>query len=143
MSEIFQIYLAGGCANEPDEGASWREKAEQIFSQAVSDKDMIYKPRIINPLRYFSYSENNHQNDKQVKDFYMDQIRHSRIILVNLIRSNMSVGTGMELQCASDNNIEVIGFGEENVYPWCKQVCQAVFPSMLQAIDYIVEYYLT
>lgn len=137
--ETIRIYLAGGSANEPDEGRQWREKAVEIFKQASENSE--YKIKAINPLDFFSYSEANHQSDSQVKNYYLDQILHSRLVLVNLNRSNLSCGTAQELQYAVDHNIQIIGFGDTDIYNWLKVDCQAVFPSLLQAIDYIIEKY--
>lgn len=91
MSETIKIYLAGPCYFEDDEGASWRERATQMFKAATEDKDV--KVKVINPLDFFSYSEANHQSDTQVKQYYMDQILHSRLILCNLERTRTSPGT--------------------------------------------------
>ena len=72
----------------------------------------------------------------------MDQILHSRLVLVNLDRTRTSPGTAQELQFAVDNQIPIIGFASgDEVYPWLKVDCQVVFSSMLQAIDYISDYY--
>lgn len=139
--ETIRIYLAGACKHEEDEGKGWRDKAVQMFNTATEDKEV--KVKIINPVDYFTYSEQNHQSDSQVKKYYMDQISNSRLVLVNLTRSDTSCGTCMEVQRAADKEIPVIGFGTEDVYPWLKVDCQATFPSMLQAIDYIVDKYCT
>lgn len=133
------VYLAGGCKNEEDGGKSWREKATQMLKAASDDKEIAV--RVINPIDYFSYDEQKHQSDSQVKKYYLDQILHSRLILVNLNRSDLSCGTCMEIQYAIDHEIPVIGFGTEDIYPWLKVDCQCIFPSLLQAIDYIVDYY--
>ena len=141
MSEIFQIYLAGASYFEEDEGAGWRNKAVQMFKTVVKDVDV--QVRVFNPLDFFSYSEVKHQSDTQVKQYYMDQIKHSRIVLCNLDRSRTSPGTAQELQYAIDNKVPIISFcTDDNVYPWLKVDSQVVFSSMLQAVDYIVEYYL-
>ena len=137
--ETIRIYLAGGCKNEEDEGLGWRQKAVQMFKTATEDKDCNVK--VINPVEYFNYSDQNHQSDTQVKNYFLDQILHSRLILVNLNRSENSCGTCMECQYANDHEIQIIGFGTEGVYPWLDAECQCKFPSMLQAIDYIVQYY--
>ena len=138
--ETIKIYLAGPAYYEEDEGRSWREKATQMIDTATADKDI--KVKVINPMSYFNYSEAKHQSDSQVKDFYMDQILHSRLVLCNLIRTRTSPGTAQELQFAVDHDIPIIGFGDgEDVYPWLKVDCQCVLSSMLQAIDYISEYY--
>ena len=139
MSEVIKIFLSGGCKNETDEGVGWRQKAVQMIRTATEDKEL--KVKVINPVDFFSYSEQKQQNDAQVKRYYLDQILHARLVLVNLNRSDVSCGTCMECQFAKDHNIPIIGFGTENVYPWLLVDAQAVFPSMLQAIDYIAEYY--
>lgn len=141
MSEVIQVYLAGPCYNEPDEGQTWRQRAVEIFKRAGEDKEC--KLRILNPVDFFSYSEAKHQSDTQVKNYYMDMILHSRLVLVNLDRTRTSPGTAQELQYARDHDIQIIGFStDDEVYPWLKVDCQCIFPSMLQAIDYIAEYYL-
>lgn len=137
--ETIKIYLAGACKNVEDEGRQWREKAVQMFNMASEDKDVTIK--VINPVDYFSYSEQKHQSDHQVKSFYLDQVAHSRIVLVNLNNTENSCGTCMEVQKAVDEGIPIIGFGNEAVYPWLKVDCQCIFGSMLQAIDYILDYY--
>lgn len=140
MGKIVQCYLAGPCFFEEDEGKGWRDKATQMLKTATDDKDN--KVKVINPVDFFSYSEAKHQSDTQVKKYYMDQILHSRLVLVCLDRTRTSPGTAQELQYAVDHDIPIIGFetGDE-VYPWLKVDCQVVFSSMLQAIDYIADYY--
>lgn len=109
--------------------------------KAVTE-DGNYKIKIINPLDFFTYSEVKHQSDTQVKQYYMDQILHSRLVLCNLDHTRTSPGTAQELQFAVDNKIPVISFStEDDVYPWLKVDSQVVFSSMLQAIDYIIDYY--
>lgn len=138
--ERFQIYLAGGVLNEPDMGEGWRKKASIIFQEHVENPN--YRVITFDPTQFFDYSNCDADTDKQIKTFYFDQIKHSRIVLVNLSRSKLSVGTAMEVQYASDNGIPIIGFGEDDIYPWLLVDCQVVFPSMLQAIDYIKEFYI-
>lgn len=140
MSEELCIYLAGPCFNEPDEGTAWRLRAKDVLEKTATDHGCSVK--VINPVSYFSYSEAKHQSDTQVKRYYMDQIKHCRIVLVNLNNTTTSPGTAQELQYAVDHDVQVIGFGTENIYPWTKVDCQAVFTSMLQAIDYIADYYM-
>lgn len=138
--ETIRIYLAGPSYFEEDEGASWRSKAVQMFKTATEDKP--YTVKVINPLEFFSYSEIKHQSDTQVKQYYMDQILHSRLVLCNLDHTRTSPGTAQELQFAADNKIPIISFSsDDEVYPWLKVDSQVVFSSMLQAIDYIVDYY--
>lgn len=141
MSEVFRIYLAGPVKYESDNGDTWRQQAVKFIKQAAEDYDCNVK--VINPNDHFSYDENNAQSDRQVKQFYMDQILHSRLVLVSLDGTNTSPGTSAELQFAEDHKIQIIGFetGRE-VYNWCKASCQYTCPSLLGAISYICEHYL-
>ena len=139
--EVFKIYLAGPVQYEEDGGRQWRDKAEQIFKQTCVDTSVTVK--VFNPTSFFNYEDANHQSDSQVKNYYMDQILHSRLVLVSLDHTNTSPGTAEELQFAVCNHIPIIGFTtNDEVYNWLKVDCQCIFPSMLQAIDYITEYYL-
>lgn len=129
-----QVYLAGASKNEPDEGYGWREKL-------VSDwRGMGFD--IINPLSYFRYSENWHQSDKQVKEYYLSRIKDCGAVIVNLNNSDSSCGTCQEIQYAVDHNVPVIGFGHENVYNWLLVDCQCVFDTAEEAMRYFYEYYV-
>lgn len=136
-----KIYLAGACKNIPDEGAAWREQATVILNQAAEWKDS--KVIVVNPLDYFTYAENKQRSHKQVKNFYLNQIRKCDVILVNLAQTNSSPGTAQEVQFAVDNDIPVIGFGTSEVYPWISDVdCDVTFESITEAINYIRDYYM-
>lgn len=140
--EIIKVYLAGPVQFEEDGGETWRKKAAQIISQATADKDV--KVKVFDPTNFFTYDGATHQSDSQVKKYYMDQILHSRVVLVNLTRTNQSPGTAQELQYAVDHEIPIIGFYDpsgEGVYNWLKVDCQCTFTSLLQAVDYLIEYY--
>lgn len=140
--ETIKIYLAGPVQFEEDGGEGWRKKATQILEQAAVDKDVRIK--VFDPTKFFSYDEADHQSESQVKKYYMDQILHSRLVLVNLNRTYQSPGTAQELQFAVDHKIQIIGFHDgtnDGIYNWLKVDCQCTFPSLLQAIDYIIEKY--
>lgn len=133
--KTLEIYLAGACKYENDEGLSWREELKNNWE----DQDLGI--HLINPLDYFRYSENWHQNEKQVKQYYFSRIRKSDVLLVNLNNSDSSCGTCQEVQYAIDHEIPVIGFGHENVYNWLTIDCQCIFDSAEEAMEYIVTYY--
>ena len=136
-----KIYLAGACKKIPDEGAAWREQATVILNQAAEWKDS--KVIVVNPLDYFTYAENKQKSHKQVKNFYLNQIRKSDVVLVNLSQTNSSPGTAQEVQFAVDNDIPVIGFGTSEVYPWISDVdCDVTFENITEAINYIRDYYM-
>lgn len=139
--ETLRIYLAGPCANEPDEGAAWRSKAKEMLAQVAEWRGCNVD--VINPLDYFTYAEKNHKTQKQVKWYYMSRIDKCDLVLCNLNGTRSSPGTAQEVQHAWDQGIPVIGFGKEYVYPWIAEVdCQVVFPNMSEAINYIADYYI-
>jgi nucleoside 2-deoxyribosyltransferase len=136
-----KIYLAGACHCESDEGKAWRDKAKSILKTAAEWANASVET--INPLDYFSYSENKHKSNKQVKNFYMSKIKTCDLVLVNLKNSALSCGTCMEVQFAVDHEIPVIGFDNENAYPWVSEVdCDVIFNNLLEAVDYIRDYYM-
>ena len=52
----------------------------------------------------------------------------------------------MELMCAKENNIPIIGLYEDNYYadmhPWLKECCNKVLFTMKDLINYVSEFYL-
>ncbi len=131
----FKIYLAGPCKHEIDEGMGWREALKRDWD------DEALGIELINPLTYFRYSKMWHQNDKQVKQYYLSRIKKVDVVLVNLNNSASSCGTCQEVQYAIDHEIPVIGFGNQNVYSWLYVDCQCVFDTAEDAMAYIVTYY--
>lgn len=140
MKDFIKIYLAGACKNVKDEGKAWRNEIKKAF-YIIAKYDNLYSC-VIDPTEYFSYSNPTHKTDKQVKSFYMSQIRKCDILLVNLNQSEDSCGTCMEVQYAVDNHIPVIGFGNDHVYAWLKVDCDVIFDKIEEAIDYIKKYYM-
>ena len=135
------VYLAGPCANEPDEGKEWRKEAVAAFRKM--DKYDGLKACVIDPTDYFSYADPVHKTDKQVKNFYMSRLKDCDVILVNLRNTKTSPGTAMEVQFAVDHNIAVIGFDAAESYPWISNVdCDVVFNTLEEAIIYIKNYYI-
>lgn len=139
-NSIFEIYLAGGCKNEVNEGSEWRDSIVHDWNEEIVASSKI---KIINPLQYFSYSTNRHQSEKQVKQYYFSRIKNCDCVLVNLNNSTKSCGTCQEVQYAIDCGIPVIGFGSTNVYNWLLIDCQCVFETVEEAMEYIVDYYVS
>lgn len=142
ISSDLTVYLAGKCRGLEDEGTSWRnEIAVKLQTVAEWINSDI---RVIDPTKYFSYSENKHKSNKQVKEFFLDKISQCDLVIVNLDDSDSSVGTAQECQFAVDNRIPIVGFGTKNMYEWIAEVdCQVVFDSMHEVVDYVRDYYLT
>lgn len=138
---MVKIYLAGACKNVPNEGKEWRENAENMLLQVADWCNK--KIKIVNPVKYFSYSENKYKSQKQVKEFFINKISKCDLVLVNLDDTDSSVGTGQETQAARMMHIPVIGFGTKNIYPWIQEVdCEVSFDSLHEAVDYIRDYYM-
>ena len=135
------VYLAGACKYEPDEGQSWRQEAKNAFRKI--DRYDALKSCVIDPTDYFTYKSPTHKTDKQVKSFYLSQIKRCDVLLVSLKNSTTSPGTAQEVQFAIDNNISVVGFDPVNSYPWLEKVdCDVVFDTLQEAIKYIKDYYM-
>ena len=136
------VYLAGKCRGLNDEGKSWRNEID-VKLQTVAEW-INSNIRVVDPTEYFSYSENKHKSNKQVKEFFLNKISHCDLVIVNLDDSDSSVGTAQECQFAVDNKIPIVGFGTKNMYEWIAEVdCQVVFDSMHEVVDYVRDYYLT
>lgn len=136
------VYLAGKCRGLNDEGKSWRNEIE-VKLQTVAEW-INSNIRVVDPTEYFSYSENKHKSNKQVKEFFLNKISQCDLVIVNLDDSDSSVGTAQECQFAVDNKIPIVGFGTKNMYEWIAEVdCQVVFDSMHEVVDYVRDYYLT
>lgn len=141
MSKPLTVYLAGPCKNLEDEGRGYREEITKMLETVAEWCGKSVK--IINPTKYFSYSENKHKSNKQVKEFYLNKILHCDLVLCNVSNTDCSPGTAQETQFAVDHNIPVIGYGTKNCYPWITEVdCQVVFDSMHEVVDYVRDYYL-
>lgn len=139
--DVLKVYLAGQCKGLEDGGKEWREKiTEQLDTVAKWCGSDV---KVFNPTKYFSYAEKRHKTQKQVKDYYLHQLSKCDVVLLNCEGTDVSVGTAQEVQYAVDHNIPVIGFGQNNMYPWISEVdCQVVFDSMHEAVDYIRDFYL-
>ena len=130
------IYLAGPSKCEKDEGQSWRKKLTNDWG--IAEEDYTF----FNPLDYFRYSENWHQSDKQVKQYFLSRLKNCDVMLVNLENTESSCGTCQEVQYAVDHEIPVIGFGKQNIYNWLLVDCQCVFDTVEEAMEYIIDYYV-
>lgn len=135
MTKRTVVYLSGACRNVPVEvSAFWRKYARNLFSNDV-------RIEVFNPCDHFMYGEHDPRNSKLIMDYFLQMIKKSDIVLVNLNFSDKSVGTGMEIQKAVDEGKMVIGFGNTEVYDYIKDCCSAVFKDVDSAIDFIITHY--
>ena len=133
------IYTAGAMKNVSDSIAKkWRY---DIFAYMEREEAPAF---VFIPQDYFDYVNVRHKTEKQVLDYFFHQIEQSDLMIVNLDYTNSSVGTAMEICHAHDYNIPIIGLSvnNEEVYPWCSEMCTVVFDNLDGLLEYINTYYL-
>lgn len=137
----FTIYLAGAMTGLSYKAmTSWRIKIKQELLKS-SVKNLI----VINPVDYYNFSYPQHDTEREVMEYDLWRLKSSDLIIVNFNKPD-SIGTAMELICAKENNIPVIGLYEDNYYtevhPWLKECCNKVLFTMQDLINYVSEFYL-
>ena len=133
----FTIYTSGATKNVSSEfSKQWRKDVAEYY------KNSDYKVNVFIPDNYFMYGTNEPKTTKQCRAHFLYKVKTSDIVIVNLSETLNSVGTGMEVQKAIDNDIPVIGFGTKNVYPWLEDSCDVIFDTIQEALEYITEYYI-
>lgn len=131
------VFLSGPVKYEKDGGVEWRLRVYQCA------RENEWVLRVFDPTEYFDYQWDGRyqKTDRQIKEYYLQAIKKSEIVLVNLNGTIKSVGTGMEIQYALDHDIPVIGWGNTDVYPWIRDACTVVFETLEEALDYVQTYY--
>ena len=132
----FKIYLFGQMSGLTyEEMNEWREEATKILQLS---SDLILT---VNPCHFYNFLiDANTYTEKEVKLFDLHQVRTSNLLLGKM--SN-SIGTAQELQVAEDNHIPIIGYGDSNnVHPWMMLALTKMCPTLEDAIDHIVKFYL-
>lgn len=128
------IYLSGAIKNASYEFQTWREYCfDSVLSGFFSNLS------IIDPNRFFNYTDKWPETDKQCMELFMYLLKKSDVLLVNLDYSDCSVETGMEVQYALCNNIPIIAFGEEpeTWYKWVEISAAVILEDAEEALEYI------
>lgn len=133
-----KVYLSGSVKNVDNEFQSWR-----IRCQMLRQNGYYTNLDFVDPNSYFNYSNKKPITDKQCQDLFMWQIEHCDLLLLNLDYSDISVGTGMEIEHAYCNNIPIIAFGSkpETWYNWAETRSTVIFKTLDEAVEYIHTYY--
>lgn len=125
----------------------WRNDVKDFFGKYSNNF------RIINPVDYYAYDQNNHKTDIEVFKFDLRKVKISDVILVNLNNIRKSIGTCIEVYEAYKSDIPVIGFLDEElpveemielIHPWiycCVDRIETGKDCMNKACHYIKEYY--
>ena len=95
----YRIYTAGKMAGlSKRDQIGWRYKIEQCVRDAA---DMFGIPqsslKFIHPPVYYTYGEKHYQSEKEIKDWDINQVCKSDIVIVNLDSVDDSIGTHYEL----------------------------------------------
>lgn len=137
----FTIYLAGAMTGLTFKAMTdWRIKIKQELLK-TSAKSLT----VINPVDYYNFSYPQHDTEREVMEYDLWRLKGSDLVVVNFNNPD-SIGTSMELMCAKENNIPIIGLYEDNYYsdmhPWLKECCNKVLFTMKDLINYVSEFYL-
>lgn len=132
------IYLSGATKNVCEDFQDWREKCFNFYLNG-------YYPKLnfVNPISHFNYTDKLPKTDKQCLDFFMWQIEHCDLLLLNLDQSKISCGSCMEVEHAFCNGIPIIAFGNkpDTWYNWAEIRSSVIFDTLEEAVTYINDSY--
>ena len=140
----FKIYLAGKMSGiDIEESDTWRRLSTILIRDRAYTQGV--KVNVVNPNNFYNPNTKGHKTEKEAMQFDLNHVSTSDLIMVNLKEVNTSVGTAMELLTAAQLNIPVIAFGTGEEYsethPWIKECISRVESNMVDAIEYIRDYY--
>lgn len=141
MSEC-RIYLSGGMSGlSLEEQTKWRDK----IINAIKFGDYEYRKNVsfFNPPTFFNYEVQKQKTEKEVMEYELNELRHSDLVVVNF-NSPKSIGTAMELMCAYENRIPIVGLNIDNseLHPWLSEQCIRICDNIRELVEYIVNFYL-
>lgn len=127
------VYLSGATKHMSNEFQNWRYKC------LIRQENGFYDLNFIDPISHFNYTNKQPKTEKQCLDLFMWLVEKSDILLCNLDHSESSIGTAMEVEHASCNNIPIIAFGKKETtwYNWIVERCSVVFDDLDEAVNYI------
>ena len=146
MSEKIKIYTAGKMKGLTFyEQLKWRIELSHAIKNKT-DKNISF----IHPPLFYNYEQNDYQSEREVKEWEMNQIKNSDIIIVNLDEINDSIGTHFELSFAEAMNslghkhIYIIGVGgkDEEIHPWIELSLFRKENNFEDVAEYVVNYLL-
>ncbi len=128
------IYLCGPIMDcEPAESATWRERAQELFSRRFT---------LLDPMRR-NFKDREVDSANEIVSFDLQDIADADIVLVNY--SKASIGTAMEVFHASYNLGKfVIAFSPfefQHCNPWMVRFCTKILADLESAASYIEEHF--
>lgn len=146
MKSEYKIYTAGKMKDlSYAEQVHWRMKMEKLIKENT-DKNVTF----IHPPLYYNYEQKDYKSEREVKEWEINHLIKSDIVIVNLEGINDSVGTHYELSAVdtinrlSNKHIYIIGFGESStpLHPWIELSLFRKEHDYYDAVKYITEYLL-
>lgn len=148
----YKIYTAGKMAGlSPCEQMEWRKKIETSVRHAAEIAGVPQAEiKFIHPPQFYQYGETYYQTEKEVKNWDLNQVRNSDIVIVNLDTVETSIGTHYELGMVDainsfgNKHIFVIGVGGKDIslHPWIEDTLHRREEKYEDAADYIANYLL-
>ena len=145
LKNSVKIYTAGKMSGlSYGEQMNWRSE----FEKALLSKASV-PVTVVNPPAYYNYLADNHNSEAEVKEWDLNQVRDSGIVVVNLNDIESSIGTHFELgfinaiNSFGNKHIYVVGIGSaEKLHPWISLSLFRCEPDVESAADYIANYLL-
>lgn len=148
----YKIYTAGKMAGlSLYDQMEWRKRIENSVRCAANNVGISQsKINFVHPPMFYQYGETYFQSEKEVKDWDLNQVRCSDIVIVDLDTIETSIGTHYELGMVDavnsfgNKHIFVIGIGGEDkiLHPWIEDTLHRRESNYEDAADYIVNYLL-
>lgn len=142
--KTFKIFTSGkmGGLNYGEQMA-WRNQLEnQLKDFSCSNVQFVHPPM------FYQYSDNI-QDEIEAKEWEINQLKDSDIVVFNLSNISESIGTHIELGIIDAINssglkhIYTVGIGKSDTnHPWIKQIIMHVEETVDAAAEYIRTYLL-
>lgn len=141
--ETYRVYLSGGMGDLSfDEQYKWRKQ----ISSAIKCSGFNFKNNVefFNPVNYYNFTEKRHRTEREIVEFDLNALRNSDLVIVNF-NDPKSLGTCAELAIAYEMRTPVIGINENGckLHPWLVEFTTRMCDSIEEAIEYVINFYLT
>lgn len=141
--KTYKIFTAGKMGGlSYDEQMKWRKDFETTL-RSRCDKSLTF----VHPPMFYQYGDET--NEKEAREWEINQLKDSDIVVVNLTTIADSIGTHIELGIIEAMNqfgykhIHLIGVGRPNVsHPWIQMGMLRHESTLEDAADYISTYLL-
>ena len=142
---MFKIFTSGKMGGlDLKEQMRWRLEIEKLITSGT-DKEIIF----IHPPLFYQYKENDLNNDIESRNWEINQLIDSDIVIVDLTTIADSIGTHIELGIIEsinrtcNKNIFVVGVGQPNInHPWISLGIFHQENTLEDAAKYIINYLL-